>query len=259
MTHANALRPMMIQSLWRYPVKSMQGEVCLELDMEANGVAGDRSWGVLDLTSNTVISAKRDGRLLEASASLRDGEILVRLPGAQEIEPGDVLDENLTRWLGRPVKLVEAVSHGVATFEAQGDFERDDSDVEQWEGTSASFVDESPLHVLTTGDLEFLSSERPDLHWDVRRFRPNIVVVADHGALGPVEVGRRIQLGDVEIEVWKGCTRCVMTTRSQPDGLDRELDILRHSIKFHDNTVGLRAWVVGTGRVRVGDPVLSVV
>jgi MOSC domain-containing protein YiiM len=46
-----------------------------------------------------------------------------------------------------------------------------------------------------------------------------------------------------------------MTTRPQPEGLDRELDILRHTIRFHDNTVGLRAWVVRAGTVRVGDEV----
>jgi hypothetical protein len=46
-----------------------------------------------------------------------------------------------------------------------------------------------------------------------------------------------------------------MTTRAQPEGLDRELDILRHAIRFHDNTVGLRAWVVHAGTVRVGDEV----
>jgi uncharacterized protein YcbX len=248
-------RPNVVQSLWRYPVKSMQGETCQELDVETIGVAGDRSWGVLDITSNTVISAKRDGRLLEAAATLHDGEVSVRLPGAQELDPGEVLDENLTRWLGRPVKLVEAASHGVATFEAHEDFEHDDSEVEQWEGNGVTFVDESPLHLLTTGDLEHLSSERPDLHWDVRRFRPNVVVDADHGALGPVVAGRRIHIGEVEIQLWKGCTRCVMTTRPQPEGLARELDILRHSIRFHDNTVGLRAWVVKPGTVRVGDEV----
>jgi uncharacterized protein len=246
---------MLVQSLWRYPVKSMQGEAREELDVDANGVTGDRSWGVLDLTSNTVISAKRDGRLLEASASLSDDELSVRLPGAQDLDPGDALNENLTQWLGRPVTLVDAKSHGVATFEAHEDFERDESDLEQWEGTGASFVDESPLHLLTTGDLEHLRSERPDLHWDVRRFRPNVVVDAQFGGLGPVEAGRRIRIGDVEVEVWKGCTRCVMTTRAQPEGLDRELDILRHAIKHHDNTVGLRAFVVRTGTVHVGDEV----
>jgi hypothetical protein len=49
-----------------------------------------------------------------------------------------------------------------------------------------------------------------------------------------------------------------MTTRLQPDQLERQLDILRHVIREHDNTVGDRAGVVRPGRVRVGDPVVLV-
>ncbi len=249
---------MKVQSLWRYPVKSMQGETREELSLESQGVAGDRSFGVLDLTSQTIISAKRDGRLLEASATLSDGELSVRLPGGQELSPGDVLDECLTRWLGRPVRLVEAASHGVATFESQGEFERDDSASEQWDGTEGSFVDESPLHLLTTADLNQLSAERPDLQWQVRRFRPNVMIDGDLSAFGPIQSGRRIHIGEVEVKIWKGCTRCVMTTRPQPDGLERQLDILRHTIRSHNNQVGLRATVVGTGKVQVGDRVVLV-
>jgi hypothetical protein len=46
-----------------------------------------------------------------------------------------------------------------------------------------------------------------------------------------------------------------MTTRPQREDLERQLDILRHVIKEHDNTVGERANVVRPGVVRVGDPV----
>jgi uncharacterized protein YcbX len=258
MSGNSGAQPMKVQSLWRYPVKSMQGETRDELKFESHGVVGDRSYGVFDLQSKTIISAKRDGRLLEASATLTNGELSVRLPGGQELDSGDVLDERLTRWLGRPVRLVEATSHGVATFEAQEDFERDDSTTEQWEGTEGSFVDESPLHLLTTADLRQLSVERPDLQWEVRRFRPNVVIEGDLGTLGPIQSGRRIQIGEVEVRIWKGCTRCVMTTRPQPDGLERQLDILRHAIRFHDNQVGLRATVVRTGMVHLGDQVVLV-
>jgi uncharacterized protein YcbX len=246
---------MRVESLWRYPVKSMQGEPCDELSVQSVGVSGDRSFGVLNLSTRTVISAKRDGRLLEAAATLRDGELFVRLPDGQELGPGDELDERLTHWLGHAAKLVEATRHGAATFESQEDFEQDDSKSEQWEGTNGSFVDESPLHLLTTADLELLSSERPQLHWDVRRFRPNVVVDAPASALDEVESGQRVQIGEVEIEIWKGCTRCVMTTRPQPGGLERELDILRHVIQSHDNQVGLRAMVIRTGVVHVNDSV----
>jgi uncharacterized protein YcbX len=247
-----------VQSLWRYPVKSMQGESCDELILEANGVVGDRSFGVMDLGSGTIISAKRDGRLLEAGASLASQELRVTLPSGQELEPGDALDESLTHWLERPVRLVEAAAFGVATFEAPEDFEHDESDLEQWEGTVGSFVDDSPLHVLAVADLEQLSRERPDLHWDVRRFRPNIVVEGAASAWGPMPRGQRMRLGDVEIIFQQGCKRCVMTTRPQPRNLARELDILRHVIREHDNTVGERAGVLSSGVVHVGDPVFAV-
>jgi uncharacterized protein YcbX len=67
--------------------------------------------------------------------------------------------------------------------------------------------------------------------------------------------GQRILVGEVELEVEKGCTRCVMTTRAQPGGIEQQLDILRHVIRAHGNQVGFRASVVREGTVRVGDTV----
>jgi uncharacterized protein YcbX len=255
MTSATRHEDMRVASLWRFPVKSMQGETCTELEFERNGVANDRGFGVLDLESKTILSAKREGRLLEARASLVSDDVVVTLPGGQELDQGDVLDECLTRWLGRPVRLVDATTYGVATFESQNDFERDDSALESWEGVEGKFVDDSALHLLTTADLENLTSERGDLQWDVRRFRPNLVIDARAGALDAAGPGQRLQVGEVEIEIQEGCTRCVMTTRPQPGNLERQLDILRHVSKNHGNVVGLRASVVRTGTVRVGDVV----
>jgi uncharacterized protein YcbX len=246
---------MSVVALWRFPVKSMQGEACDELNFGQHGVANDRDFGVYDVDARTIISAKREGRLLEAAARMVSDEVVVTLPGGQELDPGDVLDECLTRWLGRPVRLVDAAKHGVATFESQNDFERDDSASESWEGVKGKFVDDSPLHVLTTSDLERLAVERSDLQWDVRRFRPNVVIDAASGTLDAAEPGQRLRLGDVEIEIQNDCKRCVMTTRPQPGNLERQLDILRHVSKNHDNVVGLRASVIRAGVVHVGDVV----
>jgi hypothetical protein len=244
-----------VQSLWRYPVKSMWGESCDELSFEDHGVAGDRAFGVLDLRSHTVISAKREGRMLGATASLSSGELVIKLPDGQKFDRGEALDEALSRWLERPVKLIAAATFGAATYESQEDYESDDSDSVQWEGPSGSFVDESPLHLLTTSDLDLLASERPDLQWDVHRFRPNILIDATSESLGSIEPESRLRLGDVEVEIQKGCTRCVMTTRPQQGPLERQLDILRHVTKAHDSVVGVRAKVVRAGMVRVGDRV----
>ena len=76
-------RSAQVGSLWRYPVKSMRGESCSELRFESGGVSGDRSFGVLDLRSGTVVSAKREGRLLGAVANLSSGELVVELPDGQ--------------------------------------------------------------------------------------------------------------------------------------------------------------------------------
>jgi uncharacterized protein len=245
-----------IQSLWRYPAKSMQGEPCSELRCEANGVTGDRSYGVLDIESGTVLSAKREGRLLEAAAFFSSGVLGVRLPDGGEFHQGSLLDDALSEWLGRPVKVVLAATYGAAMFQAHEDFEHDESALVSWEGQNGSFVDESPLHLLTTGDLALLAEERPDLQWDVRRFRPNIVVESPE-IIGATP-GQRLVLGEVEIEILKACSRCVMTTRAQPGNLERQLDILRHVSRAHDGDVGVRAGISHAGTLRVGDKVTFV-
>ncbi|MGB7653241.1 MAG: MOSC N-terminal beta barrel domain-containing protein [Acidimicrobiales bacterium] len=246
-----------VESLWRYPVKSMRGEAVEELRFEANGVVGDRSFGVLDVESGTVLSAKREGRLLEASAVLISGVLSVQLPEGKVFHQSSALDEALSRWLERSVRVVAATTHGAAIFEGIEDFERDDSALVYWEGLGGSFVDESAVHLLTTHDLRQLAEERPDLQWDVRRFRPNVVVDISDDDLD-VSPTRRLQLGEVELEIEKPCSRCVMTTRAQPGNLERQLDVLRHVSRVHDGDVGVRARVVRAGVLRLGDEVVNV-
>ena len=241
-----------VSSLWRYPVKSMQGQKVGEMEFGMSGVEGDRAFGVLRRESGTILSAKREGRLLEATAEFRSGALVVTLPSGEEFHEGVRLDDELSSWLGYPVALVLAATFGTATFESQEDFERDDSGVVSWEGTGGRFVDESALHLLTTSEMERLSIERPDLHWDVRRFRPNIVVDDGERRLDTSPL-RRIQMGEVEIEIEKPCSRCVMTTRPQPGGLNRQLDVLRHVSSHHHGNVGSRARVARPGGIREGD------
>jgi hypothetical protein len=234
----------------------MQGERCEELTFGVAGVAGDRQYGVYDETSHTVLSAKREGRLFNASASMSAGGLRVVLPDGRSYGPSAQLDEALTGWLGRPVRLVASSGFGAATYESPRDFEHDESPLESWEGPLGSFVDDSPLHLLTTLDLTGLINERPELQWDVRRFRPNVVMEPLQSDPSPLDIGSRLTIGPCEVVVHKDCQRCVMTTRAQPGALERELDILRHVARHHDNAVGVRATVARGGPVRVGDPVV---
>ena len=47
-----------VQSLWQYPVKSMQGNEVREGILTERGLLGDRAYGLIDLADGTVASAK---------------------------------------------------------------------------------------------------------------------------------------------------------------------------------------------------------
>jgi uncharacterized protein YcbX len=250
---------MKVSGLWRYPVKSMVGERQGGLEFSERGVDGDRRFGVLDLASGTIVSAKSDARLLQARAMLAGVTLTLRLPtGETALGTGPAVDMALSDWLGRPVRLVEVAPSGRGTFEMPADFEDDQSKRVRWEGPSGSFVDDGPVHILTTSSIRALASERPDLQWDIARFRPNILIEAEGDS--PVEqdwIGRRLALGVVELQVAKPCKRCVMTTRLQPGGIERQLDILHHINASHGSNLGVLAWVTRGGRVELGQTVLT--
>ena len=226
----------------------------VEPEILGDGLAGDRSYGVLDLESRTVLSAKRVGQLLLAFARLGDAGPLLSLPGSGELGEGPALDAALTQWLGRPSRLVGAKEHGPGTYQATTDFEHEGASVSSWQGPAGRFVDSYPIHLLTTATLRACAAERPELEWSPRRFRPNILLEAEGAEfLEEGWVGRHLSLGEAELQVVKPCARCVMTTRAQPGGLERELDVLRHVHAAHASNLGVLATVVIPGMVHLGD------
>jgi uncharacterized protein YcbX len=246
-----------VAGLWRYPVKSMRGEKRESLEVSELGIKHDRHFGVLDAQSGTIISAKKDGRLLQARAMLAGVELTIRLPtGETVLAGGPAVDAALSDWLGRPVHLVEARREGRGTYQMPVDFEDDESEPHSWQGPAGSFVDSSPIHVLTTASLRAMTSERPDLQWAVARFRPNILVDAEGDDCAELDwVDRKIVLGDVVLRVMRPCSRCVMTTRDQPGGIERQLDVLRHIQAQHEAALGVLAEVVRGGTVAAGQTV----
>ncbi|HEX2038698.1 MAG TPA: MOSC N-terminal beta barrel domain-containing protein [Acidimicrobiales bacterium] len=241
---------MRVHALWRHPVKSMQGERVEELRITPRGVEHDRRYGVLDRATGTILSAKRDGELLRARALQTGPELVVCLPNGETVLGlGAGSDAALSSWLGRQVHLQEATEHSAGTYELHEDATDDDSPVHQWTGPEGSFVDSSPVHVLTTASLRAAQA-------DVRRFRPNVVVTSDDdGFVEDDWVGALLHVGEAVLQAAKRCTRCAMVTRAQPGGLERDLDVFRSLARDHDASLGVLAWVVQPGVVRVGDAV----
>ncbi len=240
-----------------YPVKSMQGEDLTGSSFMARGIPGDRHWGVLDVDTGVVLSAKREPQMLEASATIVDGEAVIVLPDGSTVTSADSkVDAVLSAWLDRDVKLVAASPGDRGTFEIGASFEDESSAVvHQWQGPEGTFHDSRPVHVLSTASMRAVGAEHPAGLFDLRRFRPNLVVDVD-GA-GFVEerwIGATLAIGTARLEVIKPTSRCVMTTRPQA-GLPRDLDVLRTINRVNDGNLGVLARVVGEGDVSVGDAI----
>src|SRR5687767_13796754 len=103
-----------VVELWRYPVKSMQGERLKRAKIHPLGIRGDRRFSVLDLEANKILSGRREPRLLEANASTTDEGVYIETPnGNCLIVPDDFwmqrhVNKLLSDWLDRPVELIKS-------------------------------------------------------------------------------------------------------------------------------------------------------
>lgn len=165
--------------------------------------------------------------------------------------------------LGRQVELAEARGNGQSPQAEEywpdmpGLDYRDT--VTDWELPAGTFFDLAMVHLLTTATIDRLRELYPQGRFEVRRFRPNIVVSTEHGAHGFIEndwIGRTVAIGDdVRLRITGGCPRCVMTTLPQGD-LPRDPGILRAAAQHNQANVGVYADVIASGTIRRGDPVM---
>jgi uncharacterized protein YcbX len=130
--------------------------------------------------------------------------------------------------------------------------------VTEWELPAGAFFDLAVVHLLTTATIERLRALYPEGRFEVRRFRPNIVVSTGPDAEGFVEddwIDRTIAIGDgVRLRITGPCPRCVMTTLPQGD-LPKDAGILRTAAQHNQANVGVYAGVIAGGTIRRRDPI----
>lgn len=251
---------MRVIEIARYPVKSLQGELLPEAEILADGMRGDRSWGIRDETTGRILTARRSPELLFAAASTAvDSSPVITLPTGETCHgPGADTDAALSRWLGKPVRLVPAVDVPPARAEFFADPTDDASEAIEWTMPPGRFVDALPLLVLTTASLRTAAALYPGGDWHPRRFRANLLVEADGDGWPEDEwYGRSlVRVGDVLLQPQEGCVRCTMVTRPQP-GHDEDRDIFRTLARHHGGRFGAWSRVVTGATVRVGDDVCA--
>jgi MOSC domain-containing protein len=284
-----------IQALWRFPVKSMLGEVIDEADLSVAGVAGDRAFAVRDKTTGKVASAKHPKLWPDMFACRaafveppRGGEELppvrIELADGRTVLSDDAnVDGVLSDFFGRDVELARAAENGYTIDQYHPDEENYDPEghrdevVESRLGAAffnerglpsvvpeGSFFDLFPLSVLTSSSLDQLGELEPQSRFDARRFRMNVIV--DTPASGFVEnewIGRTLAIGDdVRLGVALPDPRCVMPSLAQEE-LPRDPRILKALAQHNRLDVagslypcaGVYAVAEATGAVRKNDRV----
>ena len=268
-----------VVGLWRYPVKSMMGEELNAAEVTDRGLVGDRQFAVVDASTGKVAGAKNPrkwGNLFDFRAAyVEPPQRGSKLPAVRLTLPdGTVvtseqpdLAQVLSKALGREVAFAETQHEGESSGAQAEEYWPDMAGLEyrdtvtEWELPAGTFFDLAVVHLLTTATIERLRALYPEGRFEVRRFRPNIVVATGPDQQGFVEndwIGHTLAIGDeVRLRITGPCPRCVMTTLPQGD-LPKDAGILRTAAQNNQANVGVYADVVKGGTVRRGDDVTVV-
>jgi uncharacterized protein YcbX len=231
-----------IEAIYRYPIKSMRGEPLDSAVMGWYGIEGDRrlalrrmdpQGGFPWLSASTLPELVRfTPRRLEGA----DGDALpthVRTPEGDEMEAfGHALAADVERRLGAAVEMTH-LRHGI--------------------------FDEASISVITSDTVREILG-RAGRPFDVRRFRPNILVRSARAI--PFEedawVGGVLTFGEADdapsIAATMRDIRCAMVN-FDPDG-GTHPEVLKVVVRGHQNTAGIYGTVTRVGRVAVGEAVL---
>ncbi len=248
-----------VSQLWRFPVKSMAGERLEAASLTAQGVLGDRAYGLIDARSGKVVSAKSaksfPGLLSCQAAFVEPPQAGREMPAVRiTLADGHIVrsdapdaDRVLSAHFGREVRLARAAPEDFTIDQYHPDVaEVDpgghrDTVVEQKLGAAffrqagmesplaeGSFKDLFPLSVMTSSTLRRLAELRPQSRFDARRFRMNVIV--ETAAAGFAEndwVGSQLRFGDsARLVVVLPDPRCVMTALAQHD-LPKDTEVIR--------------------------------
>jgi len=279
-----------VKEIWRYPVKSMQGERLEASAITAQGIPYDRGWAVRDEKTQTIRGAKHLPKLLLCAARYLEGtsagavpHVEIALPSGECVRSDDPkVHAAISQAIGREVTLwpllgAEETDHYRIKDEASKDvvaewrrlfmLEPDEplpdldgfgpqllKELSQYVAPRGTYFDAFPINVLTESSMRWLRQRAPQAHLDVRRFRPNFLLSNDQveGLVEDGWIGDELRIGAASIRITSRAPRCVMTSHALPD-LDRDPTIIRTIIRELRSCFSIYAEVISPGLVRIGD------
>ncbi|MGA8892162.1 MAG: MOSC N-terminal beta barrel domain-containing protein [Anaeromyxobacteraceae bacterium] len=208
---------MEVAEIWRYPVKTMGGELLERARIGPLGIEGDRVVHVEDARQRVVTSRSHPRFLAHRGTLGADGE--PRVDGRPWRDPGVAAD------------VVDIAGKGARLVRFDG----------------AERFDVLPLLVATDGAIAAFGHDR-------RRLRPNLVIGGVPGMAEREWPGSVLRIGKVRIGVQNRRQRCIMTS-FDPDTQVQDRSITRGIFDRFEGELALDCFVIGGGEVAVGDAV----
>lgn len=254
-----------LESVWRYPVKSMPGESLPEAYVDFAGVLGDRLYAVHHAGATKrfpFLTARSRKEMLRFSPKFHRPELTlapVNLADAETRGPGLTplfpSYEDLALEIGAPNGDTLSASDPALPGLIAGD-QLNASDLTIIRSDRA-MTDCRPLSLLATQTIDGIG-RAVGVMLDKRRFRENLYLDlnASESFAEDAFVGRRLRIGPkLTVHVLERDIRCRMIG-IDPVSLDENPEILRYVAKNHDNTAGVYAAVLVAGLVRPGDEIV---
>jgi len=270
-----------VTQIYRYPVKSMMGETLREADIGETGIPGDRGWAVRDEQRGGIRGGKKIPQLMTLTAQSGATAPLITAPdGDSALASAEGINDWLSDKLNHPVTLwpllpAEQLDHYRRGAPDTEDFEQElrsvfgrlpdeplpdlsgFEELLEFESPPGTYFDAFPISIMSQQSLNTMNQLEGESQFDVRRFRPNLLVDVpdtDHPFPEQAWVGKTLSIGSVMLKIDTTCPRCAMTTHGFDD-LPQDAQIMRKLVANSEGNLGIYASVVQAGSVTAGDSV----
>ena len=249
-----------VESVWRYPVKSMRGEELHEAFAGFGGVYGDRLYAFRSSAAPKgfpYLTGREQQQMLLYQPVYSDPELMAKPPNLAE---ADAISPNIAPVYPAAAQVMVHVRTPDGEMLAIDDPLLANLLHEAHELTllrsDRAMTDCRPLSLFSIQTARQLSQDMgADL--DKRRFRANVYL--DIGSQNAFEedqfVGRTLRIGaKAQIAVLDRDSRCKMITLD-PDTGEANPEVMRHLARSRDGKAGVYAAVLVEGMIRPGDEI----
>ena len=270
-----------VATIYRYPVKSMMGETLSEADIGEAGIPGDRGWAVRDEKRGGIRGGKKIPQLMTLAAKSGTAAPLIT---AADGDSASASSERINGWLSgklnhpitlRPLLPADQLDHYRRGAPDTEDFEQElravfgrlpdeplpdlagFEELLEFESPPGTYFDAFPISITSQQSLNTMNQLEGESRFDVRRFRPNLLVDvpgSDHPFPEQAWVGKTLAIGSVTLKIDTTCPRCAMTTHGFDD-LPQDPQIMRKLVANSEGNLGIYASVVKVGKVATGDSI----